>query len=60
MNPDIYLTLRLTWSSFCEFPAPGDAKKHLLPIYYDAEEEEARLGQDANSKEKSRDYWMPV
>eukprot|EP00603_Paraphysomonas_imperforata_P011198 CAMPEP_0114482636 /NCGR_PEP_ID=MMETSP0104-20121206/18391_1 /TAXON_ID=37642 ORGANISM="Paraphysomonas imperforata, Strain PA2" /NCGR_SAMPLE_ID=MMETSP0104 /ASSEMBLY_ACC=CAM_ASM_000202 /LENGTH=85 /DNA_ID=CAMNT_0001658441 /DNA_START=87 /DNA_END=341 /DNA_ORIENTATION=+ len=46
-----------------EFPAPGDTKKHLLPVYDDPEESLLKKsGAEANSKknvQNSDEYWMP-
>ena len=46
---------------FSEFPEPGDAKKHLLPILVDPEEVAAN---DDNGPEKidsrpAKEFWMP-
>lgn len=51
-------------SRLVEFPAPGDTKKHLLPVYDDPEESLLKKsGAEANSKknvQNSDEYWMPV
>ena len=54
-------------SGLCEFPVPGDAKKHLLPMLVDPEEdivgaperhtEELRGEREFDSQFK--DFWMP-
>ena len=54
-------------SGFCEFPLPGDPKKHLLPVLVDPEEdavgaperitEEMRGEREFDSQFK--DFWMP-
>lgn len=49
---------------FSEFPAPGDVKKHLLPVLIDPEEL-ASLEQDKGQAEEksngkqSKQFWMP-
>ena len=56
------------WCRLVEFPAPGDAKKHLLPLYRDPEEEageaQRRTAGGSTSATKSvqqaDEYWMPV
>ena len=48
---------------FSEFPAPGDAKKHLLPVLIDPEESQNVAVNEADSEKlngaQSKQFWMP-
>lgn len=50
-------------SGFSEFPAPGDVKKHLLPIFIDPEAEAAVKPKQGEQKDtddsEKKDFWMP-
>ena len=57
---DIYLT----YSRFCEFPAPGDTKKQLLNVLIDPELNLSTYSATANISDKTevvneKEYWMP-
>ena len=49
-------------SGLCEFPIPGDTKKHLLPILIDPEEDAVvpeRITEELLGREQLKDFWMP-
>lgn len=43
-----------------EFPEYGETKKHLLPVFYDADEEALRAMKDTEKGVSKEKYWMPV
>lgn len=49
--------------SFAEFPEPGDARKHTLPVLVDPEEntvvQNRDKEEDKNNGRKLKEYWMP-
>jgi hypothetical protein len=51
-------------SGYAEFPQPGDARKHLLPIFIDPEEDNitAERADDLSDRDfdnQVKDFWMP-